>query len=110
MKLQTALTGTSGSNALSTVHRPRHSDIYFGTVIISLASGSGTAKLQVSADGGTTKVDMKDVSGNAISTTGSAMFNFKLGNGAKSDDAPIIYATLTGGTSANFTVTLFDNR
>ena len=55
--------------------------------------GSGTVKLQMSPDGGSTWIDMLDVNGNAVSETANGMALFELAAGVK------IRADLSGSTS-----------
>lgn len=110
MKSSVSLSGTTQNAFLCDVVRPRHSDAFLGTLVVTISSGTGTVALQVSPDGGTTKVPVKDSSGLSISTTSSAQFNFIMGNGDKISNPPKLYADLSGGSSAVVTVTLFDNR
>jgi hypothetical protein len=80
------------------------------TVFVYGTFGSGTLKLQASPDGGTTKIDLPNLSGTAISVTANGIYNIQLGNGNALGADIILYAVLTGATNPSLTVAIYDNR
>ncbi len=72
--------------------------------------GSGTVTFKISTDGGTTKVPLKDASGNSITSTADDNFTGSWGNGAKNGDAPKMYATMAGSTGASVVIDVYDNN
>jgi hypothetical protein len=92
------------------VVKPAHADTYKATIHIAGSSfGSGAVKLQSSPDGGTTKVDLKDTSGAAYSTTANDVVNIELGDGGTNSDMIKLYAVMTDSTAPDVTVTVHDN-
>lgn len=74
-------------------------DWFSGTVSIK-QSGTGTWKLQYSPDGGTTKLDLLNSSGVAVSGTASGGANFELGRGDVGQ--PIqLYLNVSGASGLN---------
>ena len=72
---------------------------------------NGTVKIQISPDGGTTKIDAKDPTGTALSFTANGYGTIVLGNGNTNDDFIEVYATISSqGASASVTVSMFDTR
>lgn len=106
-----SLTGSSGSEVIGkTNNTPNGADGYGGTVFIKNNSGTGTITLQMSPDGGTTKYTVKDVTGTDITGTSNGAFSFVTGIGNKVSEYITFYATLSGGSSADFDVILFDKN
>ena len=107
-KHEVNITGTTDNQLLARVITPRGEDGYGASVFLKFNSGSGTATVQVSPDGGTTKYTVVDTSGVDITGTANAYHNFVLGIPNKNSDAINIYADLTGGSSADIDVILYD--
>jgi hypothetical protein len=111
----TKYTGTitaDGATAICVIDR-RRSDAnnWQGTIFIGGTFGSGTVKVQFSPDGGITKFDASDWSGNPMYTSENAMFvNQPMSNGDRNQDYITLYAVMSGSTSPSVTVTVFDNR
>lgn len=101
---------TNTTTQLVTVHRKTSLRSWLATFVVSGTFGGGTFKLQISLDGGTTKVDLKDYSGANYSATADDNFNVELGGGNKLSDAPILYGVLSGATSPSITVRIIDNN
>lgn len=78
---------------------------YVGTLFASGTFGGGTLKLQASPDGGITKFDIPDASGNTVAITAQSMRNLELGTGGIR-----LYAVLTGATAPNIKLTLADDN
>lgn len=113
-KYTTSFTADASLTKICNVHMKKGVDQYFATVCIYGTGGnnfgSGTVTMFVSPDGGTTKVALKDaISGTAISTTSSAMFTVRLGNGSTNSDNLMLYATVAGSTNPSISVTVADN-
>lgn len=100
------------STVLANIHRRADSQSYAGSFFAQGTFGSGTVTLQVSIDGGTTKITVKDVLGNNVSLSANGYQNFVLGNPSTDlgADQITLYATLVGSTNPSLTVALFDNR
>lgn len=109
MKVSGTLTA-DGTITLGPIHKVREHDNYFGTISILGTFGSGTAVVQMSPDGGTTKITQKTESGSAYSATANDTVNIRLGRGSTNSDQPILYVTLTGSTNPSLTAILNDNR
>lgn len=82
---------------------------YKGCVNIYGTWNSATVAYSVSTDDGTTKVALKNLSGNAYSSTANDSFCFSWGWPNNIGDRVIFYASTTGGTPT-LTLDLFDNR
>jgi hypothetical protein len=103
------MTADATNTLICRVTKPRHADIWKATVNIFGTFGSGTVALNMSTDGGTTKVAIKNASGSAYTTTAADNFNMELGNGGRYNDDILIYATLSGATNPSITITVHDN-
>ena len=100
-----------GTYKLCSVRRNTEATNWAGTIVAGGTFGGGTIKYQLSVDGGTTKIDMKDTTGSPYSTTTADIISIpNLGAGVRNTDAPIIYAVLTGSTSASININVVDNR
>lgn len=100
-----------GTAVIATLDRRRDSNNWNGTFFIHGTFGSGTLVIQASPDGGTTKVALKDFTGNAISATSAAVFNSQpMGNTNINTKQITLYAVLSGSTNPVLSVDLFDNR
>lgn len=70
--------------------------------------GSGTATLQVSADGGTTWVDATDDNGTSITFAANGVRNVQISSDAQ---APVLISiNLAGSTSPDLNLIIFENR
>lgn len=98
-----------GSTLLCTIDRNRNLPSFMATVCAYGTFGSGTLILQISPDGGTTKLTIKDNNSVAISLTASGTANIELLTGSKNTDGLQLYATLTGSTNPSITVATFSN-
>jgi hypothetical protein len=103
--IDTFTINANGTTDLGYAGRVPRNGRYLGTVFVSGNFGGGTLKLQASADGGTTKFDIPDQSGNVVSFTAQAMRNLELGTGGIN-----LYAVLSGATSPSITVTVADDN
>lgn len=111
MKNELNVTGDTADVLLATVHRRRESQSYAASVFVQGSFGSGTATLQVSPDGGTTKYTIVDAAGEDAVFSANGYTNFVLGGGSENiGEAPQIYVNLAGASGANLNVILFDNR
>lgn len=108
-------TGTllaDGTVYLCDVHRPRSTTSYnCNFFAYGSAFGGGTVAFQVSYNGGTTKMTLKDEAGTNISATANYQSpNILLGETANNTDTPVkLYAVLSGSTNPNLTVGVVDN-
>lgn len=100
------------STVLANIHRRADSQSYAGTLVVQGTFGGGTCTLQLSIDGGVTKITVKDVLGNNVALSANGYQNFVLGNPSTDlgADQITLYATLSGSTNPDLTVALFDNR
>ena len=99
------------STYICDIHRRRDANDWFGNVLVSGTFGSGTVAIQVSPDGGTTKITLnQDGTATAASGTAAAVYNIKLGNPSKNTETYKLYATLTGSTNPAISVVVFDNQ
>ena len=85
---------------------------YQGCVNLYGTFNSATVHWLVSTDDGVTKSPMRDLSGNAVTSTDADTFCFKWGwSPANLADQTIFYSSVSGALSApSLTVDLFDNR
>lgn len=107
-KITTAITTTTATQ-IATARKPRDADFYFATIALQGTFGGGTVTLQMSPDGGTTKIGLKDQTGVAYSATANDTIDIQLGTGGGNADQILLYATNTGGTGISMTATVFDN-
>lgn len=107
-KITTPITTTSAT-VIAIARKPRDADFYCATIAVSGSFGGGTVTLQMSPDGGTTKIPLKDQSGSVWSITANDAIDIILGTGGKNNDQIILYATNTGGTEISLTANVFDN-
>lgn len=90
-------TGVSTADTMTTKHIPERVGV-IGSVAFTGTFGSATVKLQGSNDG-TTYFDLKDVTGNTISATANAYFEFSL-------SCLYLKPASSGGTADNVEVTV----
>lgn len=105
-----AVITADGDYYICDVNKKRDLVQWFGTIIAYGTWGSGTITYKISPDGGTTKIALKDASGNSITSNADDNFTLNLAGGAKNSDAPKLYASLAGSTNASITVALYDNN
>lgn len=111
----TATISDNESVKLCEVQRTVGLDIFEATVLVYGTGGNnfggGTVTLQASPDGGTTKINLRDVAGTLVSITDDDAYNIRLGNGNTLGDTIELYATMASSTSTpSVTVDVFDNR
>lgn len=94
---------------IAVANKPRNADFYFASIATSGTFGGTTVTLQMSPDGGTTKIGLKDQSGSAYSITAADVIDIQLGCGGTNTDQIRLYAVTTGGTGININVDVFDN-
>jgi hypothetical protein len=66
--------------------------------------------LQLSPDGGTTKIDLKDASNTVVSFTADEARNIQLGVPSTNTETLELYATLSGASNPDLNITLDNNR
>jgi hypothetical protein len=93
---------------LATVVKPHNADMYLATASVYGSFGGGTVNLQMSPDGGTTKINLRDING-VVAITDNNAVDIALGCGAKNSDNILLYAVLSGATAPSLTVTVHDN-
>lgn len=98
-----------GTYFLGNVRKKRDLPEWMGLFYAFGTWGSGTIAWRWSPDGGTTKLDINDLSGNAITSNANDSFNSNFASGATNSDIVKLYAVLTGSTNASLTVGYFDN-
>lgn len=99
----------NGTLALGAVRKKRDLDSWTGLFVAYGTWGSGTLTWQFSPDGGTTKLTIKDLSGNDITSTADDNFLTNFATGSSNDDPIFLYATLAGATNPNIKVIVYDN-
>lgn len=109
MKLTPITVSADGSTKFTSVERRTTSDAYLITFIFS-GTISGTTNVQISPDGGTTKVNLRDTSGSVTNITAAGTLSFILPNSTKNSGAPELYITTSGSAGITMTVNAFDNR
>lgn len=110
MAKYTASFTSDGTVQLCYVIKKRDFRDWLATIIATGTFGGGTITWQISADGGTTKTALKDISGADQTSNAADNFTIELGSGGTVNDAPILYATLAGSTAPNIAITVFDNN
>lgn len=111
MKITTTFTANA-TKFLGAINKPRALTGWTGT-FFTYGSGYGTIAWQFSPDGTTANLlPLTDYAGTAITSTAADSFQSNFGNGSKLDDAPLLYATLTGGSTVAISITAgyFDNQ
>lgn len=96
---------------LASVHPPRGKEQWEATVAIQGTFGGGTVTLFQSLDGGTTKIQVRDLSGTLYSTMSNDTFIWSIPGLPDSRASEIrLYATLAGSTSPNLSIIIMDNN
>lgn len=102
-----------GSTLIGRIPKIEGADRYFATIFAYSGGGSGfgggTLTIQLSPNGGTTKVNASKPDGNALAFTANGAQNIETAYG-NSQNGIDVYATLSGSTTPNVIVDLFDNR
>ena len=106
----TTTLAADGTADLGMVHKKHDADSWFSLFFVYGTWGGGTLAWKWSPDGGTTKLDMKDLSGSAMTSTANDSFSSNFATGAKNTDKVHLYAVLTGSTSPSLTIGYFDNN
>jgi len=100
-----------GDTFICDVNKKRDLVQWFAFVNVYGSSfGGGTVTLKISTNGGTTKVAMMDASGSPITSTAADNYTINVAGGCKNDDAPKIYASMSGSTNPSVTLDLLDNN
>lgn len=84
--------------------------MFKATIAVSGDFDGGTVTLQMSPDGGATKINIRDVTGTIASITANDAYNIELGLGSTNGDNIKLYATMDGSTSPDVSVAVFDNQ
>lgn len=95
---------------LCDVNKKRDFRDWLATIIAWGSWGGGTITWQISPDGGTTKLALKDISGNSQTSAADDNFTIELGAGRNLTDAPKLYATLAGSTAPILNIVVYDNN
>lgn len=100
-----------GTYPIVYVHKPRNATEWVATINAYGTFGGGTLSYSISTDGGTTKTQMKDLTGTAYSTTTADAINVILGVPSNNVAArqTILYAVLSGSTSPSLSIDVLDN-
>lgn len=103
-----------GTVNLCDIERRHDNDMWLGTIAIYGGGGNdfggGTVNIQYSPDGGTTYVNLPDLSGTVTNVTSDTVLNLQTGAGGRNDDQPKIRASLAGSTSPTIIIYVHDNR
>jgi hypothetical protein len=113
MKTSANFTTQNVAQLLSIIQRRRTDDGFQATILAYAGTGSwggGTLAYYLSPDGGTTLIPLKDLSGNAITSNADDNVNVNLGNSSHNNDRLQLWGKMTGGTSSNITVAVYDNN
>lgn len=112
MGLYTArITAQNTSVYLCDVHKKRDLLMWVGTMGAYGTFGGGTITWQISIDGGTTKMGLKDLTGNTHTSTAEDNFTENLAGGHSADDGPLqLWVSIGAATNPNITVFCSDNR
>lgn len=94
---------------ICSVRKRQEVDMYEATIFAAGAFGGGTITIQASPDGGTTKVNLRDISGSVVAITQDDAYNVRLGFADKLGEEIKLYATMAGGAAQDVDVTVFDN-
>lgn len=108
---QTTQVLTSNTNVLlcDAIRNPE-TNMWEATIFVYGTFGGGTVNLQASPDGGTTKINLRDVTGTVVAVTANDAYNLRLGEAGRNGAAIKVYATISGATSPSVSVDVFDNR
>jgi hypothetical protein len=111
MKTLVNFTVNSTPTLLNIVQRRRTSDGYQATILAYGTWGGATLAYYLSPDAGVTLIALKDLSGNAITSTGNDNVNINLGNSSHNNDRLQVWGQITGGGgSQNINVAIYDNN
>lgn len=103
------LSADTASTLIGVCYPPRNGDTYKASIHIQGTFGSGTLTLFTSADGGTTKLAMRDYSRTAYSLTAAEQIDVEFGVGNTAETSIRMYATLTGSTNPDIDIIIHDN-
>lgn len=109
MKHTANITGNQ-SVFLCEVQKGELLDMYEATIFATGTFSAGTVTIQASPDGGTTKVNLRDITGEVVAITQDDVYNVRLGNGRKLGDYIQLYATMAGAGTPAVAISVFDNR
>lgn len=106
----TAQIDTNESVFICDVRRIVEKPMFKATIAVSGSFGGGTVTLQMSPDGGTTKINLRDVTGTIASITANDAYNIELGYGSTNGDNIKLYASMAGATAPDVDIAVFDNQ
>ena len=110
MAKYTTSISADGSVYVCHVNKKRDFFTWQATILAYGTWGGGTITWQISPDGGTTKIPLKDISGASITSNADDNFTVNLGGGSTNSDAPQIWATLASATGASINIVVYDNN
>jgi hypothetical protein len=100
----------TGETFIGTVMRPPNLTNWFATFFAYGTFGGTTINWQWSPDNGTTFLPMKDLTGNAVTSTTNDSFNSEFGTGKKNSDHITLWVNLVSGSGINVNVGFYDNQ
>jgi len=98
-----------GTTLIAVVKRNADRENYKANVYAKGAWGSGTLKLQWSPDGGTTKIDVTDLTYVVPTLTANGSLPIEFGK-PNMTSTVYLYAVLSGATGPSLTVGVIDNN
>lgn len=104
---------TTGETKLGTILRRNDALSWFATFCCSGTYGGTTVNWQWSTDNGTTFFPLKDLGGNAVtssSASGNDSFNSQFGLSKNNSDHPTLWVNLSGGSNINLQIGFYDNQ
>lgn len=99
----------NGTTQLCTCAKPRTLQTWFAMLNAYGTFSGGMLTYQVSTNGGTTKVNLKDYSGTVYTATADDAVTMDLGVASINGREPILYAVLTGAGTPSITIDVMDN-
>ena len=100
----------TGSTQIGTIMRRHDADMWFATFFAYGTWGGTTLSWQWSPDGGSTLLAMKDLGGNAVTSTANDSFNSEFGTGKHNSDKITLWVTLASGSGISLNVGFYDNQ
>lgn len=109
-KKTASLVADSAGTFVTTIHRRPDALYYMATITAYGTWGGGSLAWNLSPDGGTTLIPIKDLTGTAMVSTANDMFNVEFGAPHRNTETLKVYAVLTGSSSPSITIDLYDNN
>lgn len=94
---------------IGVARRGNLTDMYETTILATGEFGGGTVTIQASPDGGATKINLRDITGEVVAITAADAYNVRLGLAGKLGEELELYATMAGATAPAVTLWTFDN-